>query len=375
MNPIAGLRTATAQVWGGIRLVPLIRDEPITGLRLHARIDDADLTVSRTRDGSHYLSYVPHAFVASWGSHGEPAAAYGTQIIDSRADPDSVVIRADQRFVQRESRSRLRFLPLHLAMEGYLALHFGGPAIVWPEWSKQAARAGLSPRAEHSYSGRRITELEEALRVFEILPGQCGVVVYVADSPATAFAVPHPDDYRALHPTLLLDMYGELVYTNGLLGARSAPLHTPFDERGVTTIADLRAGLADQRRVQAEFHDTLMAGPLHVSDEHTIDDVYAAGPYRLQRFLPPFRPKAENHIGERIVDADGTVAYLKTFRLSENQVKRGYVLAALAAHDWRLDDAAAALGTDRGGLVGRLDRLGFGNLLRRDILERFARRR
>ncbi|PSK93773.1 hypothetical protein CLV63_116180 [Murinocardiopsis flavida] len=375
MSPLPGLRTAAAQVWGGIRLVPLIRDEPITDLRLHARIDDADLTVSRTRDGGPYLAYVPHAYVATWAAGGAPAAAFGTQIIDSGTAPDAVTIRVHQRFVQREARSRLRFLPLHLAMEGYLALHFGGPSVVWPEWSKQAVRAGLSPRAERSYSGHHIADLEEALRVFEILPGQCGVVVYVGDSPATAFAVPHPDDYRALHPTLLLDMYGELVFVNGLLGPRAAPLHTPFDHRRVGGIADLRAVLAEQRRAWAEFHDTLMAGSLRITDEHTVDHVYSAGNYRLERFLPPFRPKAENHIGERIVAADGTVAYLKTFRLSENQVKRGYVLAALAAHDWRLDAAADALGTDRGGLVARLDRLGFGNLLRRDLRDRFARRR
>lgn len=31
------------------------------------------------------------------------------------------------RLAKRRPGDRLRFLPLHLALEGYLALHFGGP--------------------------------------------------------------------------------------------------------------------------------------------------------------------------------------------------------------------------------------------------------
>ena len=46
-------------------------------------------------------------------------------------------------------------------------------------------------------------------------------------------------------------------------------------------------------------------------------------------------------------DAGGQVAYLKTFRLSAAQARRGYLLSKLAAGAWDLDATAGLLGTDR----------------------------
>ncbi|WP_229706273.1 hypothetical protein [Micromonospora sonchi] len=89
----------------------------------------------------------------------------------------------------------------------------------------------------------------------------------------------------------------------------------------------------------------------------------------MARFLPAFNPEAENHIGETITDEAGQLAYLKTFRLSAAQTRRGHLLSQLAATDWDLDATATALGTDRDGLVQRLDRAGFGHLLRPDIID------
>ena len=50
------------------------------------------------------------------------------------------------------------------------------------------------------------------------------------------------------------------------------------------------------------------------------------GRFRLSRFLPPFALHRTQHIGETITDGKGRVAYLKTFRLSDKQVRRGHVL-------------------------------------------------
>jgi hypothetical protein len=55
------------------------------------------------------------------------------------------------------------------------------------------------------------------LRVFEIHEGQCGVLVFVADHLASAFVVPHPEDYRLLHRTLIEDFYGELIFQSSHL--------------------------------------------------------------------------------------------------------------------------------------------------------------
>ena len=133
--------------------------------------------------------------------------AYGTALGDRV--PPRMPVRSHHRLARKEGSNRLRFLPLHLALEGYLALHFGGPSVLWAEWSERAVRSGLSPRAEEAYRGAEVRGLADALRVFEIHHGQCGVLVYVADALAAAFAVPHPEDYRALHPTLVHDLFGE----------------------------------------------------------------------------------------------------------------------------------------------------------------------
>jgi hypothetical protein len=363
-----GLTAGPSQVWGAVRLVPLLRETPITDLRLHARLfDPDDLSVVRIDRRTVYASFVPHAFVASWGN--AVGAAYGTQLTDP--DPAAgcacIQLRFRRRMAQREAKQRLRFLPLHLALDGYLALQFGGPAIAWQEWTHRTVAYGLSPRVEAAYNGSQIPGLDEALRIFEIHPAQSGVLVYLADALATAFVVPHPEDYRALHATLLQDLYGELIYQYANLYPAVDEFHARLDDDRIASVADLRAQIAQNRVDWAAFTD-VMAGGLRPG-ERTTTPVYRMGRYLLSRFLPAFDPDVENHVGETIESRTGELAYLQTFRLSAAQTRRGHLLSRLAAHDWELDAAAAALGTDRKGLAQRLDRAGFGHLLRPDVID------
>lgn len=377
---LTGLTTRAAQVWGGVRLVPLTRDEPITGLRLHARAYGDDPGLVEVGSRTHYVSYIPHGFVATWTDDDTPVAAYGTQMT-ARGTPakrgaggdeppaHGMRLRFHRRMARRVERNRLRFLPLHLAVEGYLALHFGGPRVVWEEWSQRAMRRGLSPRVEEAYAGVEVAGLADALKHFEIHPGQCGVLVYVADALASAFVVPHPDDYRALHATLVQDMYGELVhyYATQAMPAPRFDVRLPDD---VASLADLRAAAARERAEWACFHDATMADGL-LGESYATNHVYRMGDYALSRFLPTFRLKQENHIGELITDRDGRTAYLKTFRLSEAQIRRGHLLTNLAAHDWHLPTTATALGITEDQLGLRLHAAGFGALLREDVLAHY----
>ncbi|HEY3871700.1 MAG TPA: hypothetical protein VGM10_25285 [Actinocrinis sp.] len=363
---MTGLTAGPAQAWGAVRIVPLIRDEPITDLRLHTRLyDPDDLSIVRTGSRTAYIAYVPHAFVATWADDGTPAAAYGTQLLDpdARAAPACIDLRFRRRMARREDKQRLRFLPLHLALEGYLSLQFGGPPIAWADWTEQAVVNGLSPRAEAAYSGASVPGLDDALRIFEIHPGQCGAALYIADALAAAFVVPHPDDYRAMHPTLLRDLYGEQLYHYAYLYPAVPDFRARLDEGRVGTVADLRAELARSRREWAGFHDLMAAGLLGEQGLATTA-VHRMGRFTLSRFLPPFDPDAENHIGETITADDGRLAYLKTFRLSAAQVRRGFLLWQLGQHDWDLDDTATHMKTTRRGLVQRLNSAGFGYLLR-----------
>lgn len=373
---LTGLAARPSQVWGAVRLVPLVRDEPVDDLRLRSQLygDVAGLVEVGPRHA--YISYIPHGFVATWTGDGTPAAAYGTQLsdADNSAPAAAMSLRFHRRMARRQAKDRLRFLPMHLALEGYLALHFGGPALAWEEWSQRAIRQGLSPRVEEAYVGAEVRGLADALHIFEIHPNQCGVMVYVADALATAFAVPHPDDYRALHPTLLQDLYGELIHHYATLMPPVQDFRARIPDSQIRSLAHLRTAVAEQEDAWTHFHDTTMAAGL-LEHAHTWQSVYRMGRFTLSRFLPPFRPKQDNHIGEAITDDRGRIAYLKTFRLSETQVRRGHLLNRLAANDWHLANTAADLGINEAQLGLRLESAGFGLLLRQDVLDGYRRQR
>ena len=364
---LQGLESGPSQVWGALRLVPLLRAKPVENLRLHG-IAYGDAPVSRVKltNTVSYYSYIPHGFVAAWNrdtGDREQSAAYGTQILSKGDTVQSMPVHLHRRMTQKQGKRRVRFLPLHLAMEGYLALHFGGPTIAWREWSDRVMRHGLSPRSEAAYRGAVVPGLQDALRVFEIHEGQCGVLLYAAETLAAAFVVPHPDDYRELHPTLLLDMYGELVYQYALMMPAVQEFTVHLDANRIGSLADLRTAAAEQSRMWTRFHDTVLANAL-LEHDYTAERAYQMGDFDLMRFRPVFKPGEENHIGEAITDHAGRIAYLKTFRLSEAQIRRGYLLELLATHDWRLAAAASALGTTSEDLRSRIRAAGFEMMLR-----------
>jgi hypothetical protein len=379
--PLTGLEMAPSQVCGAVRLVPLLRAAGAgADLRLAIRrYRERPLLVSLDGadpggPGLNYQSYIPHGFVLSWRNDGDPVdAAYGTQFTpaeDERRIPTRGMRTASllHRMVKREGSGRLRLLPMDLAMEGYLGLHFGGPTIAWTEYSRRALREGLSPRWERTISGRQIAGLEDALRVFEIHTRQTGVLVFVADELASAFVVANAEDYRALHETLLDDFYGQLIAQYALLYDDAVALRVSADDDGVVDMASLRRAIDGVRRTWREFHG-LQAGSL-VDRQISGHCVYRAGAFRLERFMTDLDPAGENHLGERIIrESDGELMYLKTYRLSRAQVTRAMLLEALAAHDWHLEATAAAVGTDRNGLALRLEQAGFGYLLVPDVLD------
>lgn len=367
---LAGLSSRPSQVWGSVRLVPLLRDEPIEDLRLDRRCWDATAVVSLA-DDSRYVAFVPHAFVATWSPDGTPLATLGTQVARSGERPKRLfpVVQA-KRMVRRERQHgralpRLRFLPLHTAFEAYLALHFAGPDVLRREYTDHVLSQGLSPRVESVTPGEWVPGLEEALRVFEIVEGQVGVLLFVGDVFTAAFVVPHPDDYRRLHRSLLADFYGQTILHHAWLAGRAAPLLRRFRDEHIGTLAELRLELVRARADwSAQLHDMsrgLLEQPVH------LQHVYRLGRHHMFRCLPTFRLKHENHIGELIRAPGGEVAYLKTFRLTEAQIRRGYMLDSLARHDWDLYRTAEAQGTTRDNLVRGIERAGFGELLRAHV--------
>lgn len=373
-----GLTPRPAQTWGDVRLVPLVRAEPIRDLRLDARAVGEVRSVP-VGDRTHVVGYVPHAFVATWTPDGSPAASYGTQLLHPHRPPETA--EPTRGLVKRvrsakDDARRLRFLPLVLALDGLLGLEFGGPPIAWAELSKSAVRRGLSPRIEASIQGATVPGLDDALRTFEITDGQCGVLVYVSGQLLSAFVVPHPADYRALHASLLTDLYGDVL--RELPAARLSPGPGTGDHGlllpAVDTLPALRAALGAATDAWAADAATTWLTAGLFGDALTFTQMYRMGSYRMTRFLPSFERHHEHHLGEAILGAEGELAYLHTYRMSMSQVRRGRMLSALRDADWDLDATARALEVDRDGLFGRLDAIGLGSVIRRDLMDAWRAR-
>jgi hypothetical protein len=375
---LRGLEVAPSQVWGAVRLVPLIRRQPPGDLRLaRRRYDEAAMVVSLdgkelVGPGIKYISYVPHGLVVEWSDDGTPVASFGANLAARDGKRFGSAVRVTHRMAKREDRRRLRLLPLHLAMEGFLALHFGGPDIAWSEYSRRAISRGLDPRFESAVAGRSIRGLEDALRLFEIHEGQVGVLVFVAEALASAMVVSHPDDYRELHRTLLEDFYGELMFHYGLHGD-AVQMQAELAGERLQSLDDLDRAVDDMRRQWATFHEHMAAGIL--ARPIQAERVYRCGPFQLQRFSTALDVREENHIGEAIVRANGTLEYLRTFRLSGAQARRAFLLSRLAEHSWNLAATARALGQSQDELIERLEKAGFGYLLAEHVVRAARRRR
>lgn len=379
--PLKGVALGPSQILGGIRLVPVLRDRAPGDLRLGLRPYDDDLAVvsldgELLDPGIKYLSYVPHGLVVRWTEDGLPAAAFETEIHTRDGKPVKSLpgVRLVHRMSKREEKDQLRLLPLHLAMEGFLSLHFGGPEVAWSEYSKRAISRGLSPRIEYSVSGRWIQGLEDALRTFELHLDQVGSIVFVADALATAFVVSHPDDYRRLHRSLIRDFYGELIWHYSLLEAPSH-VRARIDADDIRSLADLERALETLRREWSDFHAGMAEGLLRRGV--TSQRIYRAGPFQLLRFCTELDPSTENHLGEMILRDSGELEYLKTYRLSAAQTRRAFLLKRLSEHNWNIDATARAESQSREDFLLRMEKAGFGYLIAQHVLDeaRAKRRR
>ncbi|WAS90400.1 ARPP-2 domain-containing protein [Nannocystis punicea] len=371
---LRGLQIAAAQAVGAVRLVPLLKEHVREDLRLgtHAFGDERPRAVGvrgqADRPDVAYCSYLPHAYVLRWSSDGTAVAARGAALSDKQLGLRDVGgVRVLHRMIRQEGPGALRFLPLHLAMEGFLSLHFGGPDVAWSEYSRQALSHGLSPRRESAVLGSYVHGLEDAVRMFEIHERQVGALVFVADALAAMVVFPHPDDYRALHRSLVRDFFGELVYQYAIL-YDDVPAHrVAVREAEIADLAGLRAAVARARADWAEFSGD-MAGRV-LREPLRWQTLRQVGPFRLRRFMSALRPDEDNHIGEAIVRDSGELEYCKTFRLSAAQVRRAYLLEKLAQNLWDLARTAEALGVEVPALLVRLLNAGFGYLLKEHVLK------
>lgn len=370
---LRGLRPAPSQVFGNVRLVPLVRPSPQGDLRIgRRRYGEGGGLVDLGGGGAYGSTYMPHGLVIGWTDDGSPVAAFGTSLRGpgdgKKIGPCAVTLlhRMARREDDEDGTHRLRLLPQHLAFEGLLALCFGGPEIAWSEYSKRAISRGLDPRVEGALSGYAVPGLEDALRMFEIHDGQCGVLLFVGDALAEVFVVSHPDDYRDLHRTIITDSFAPTLLLAAAYTGASPELSATIDASTVDSLTSLRAALSRFRAHVGAAHVDMAQGLIGRS--LVSERVYRAGPFSLQRFMTALDLSGDDHIGEVIVRDDGTVEYAKTYRLSVGQQKRAYLLKQLSKYGWNLGAAAVALFTTQDELILRLERAGFGYLIAEHVL-------
>lgn len=363
-----GLELGPSQVLGAVRLVPLLRAQPIEGLRLASQaLEACGASLREDKDGhlkEAYLGYVPHALILRFGEDATVRAARGAQLLTKKERIREVPLV--RRMVRKLDGQTLRLLPLDLAMEGMLSIGFRGPDVAWRAYSEQVVRHGLGVRSEEVWGAEAVRGLSEAVRTFEIVHGQSGVLVFVEEALASAFVTPSAADYRRLHASLLQDFFSELIVTYSTLPTFeleiSQPASAPKDLAAVAARVDRarhawRAYSAEQSR--GLFGPKMRAEVLRRKQG-----------FVLRRFRSSLLRGDENHIGECIHDAEGRLAYLKTFRLSTAQTRRARLLSTLGEVNWNLKAAAAKLKVGLPDLLGRLERAGFGYLLTDEVRAR-----
>jgi hypothetical protein len=371
---LKGLTAAPSQVCGAIRLVPLLRDTPCEDVRLGVQhYGNNNYATVQLPDKTQYSYFVPHGLILRWTNEGCPVVANGGSMNSPKGTFGEAELPFFARMVQKGKKGKkneqnvLRFLPLHLALEGFLALAFGGPDILWKEYSRYAKRNGLGMRSEAVSQGKNIDGLSEALRVFEIHEGQVGIMLFVAEALATVFVVPAPEDYKRLHESLLLDFYGEIIEQYALYYDETIKIDAKLHVENAKNITDIRHALTDLRVRWSDFTQHALANEIW-GQEVTPQSVYKPGNLALSRFVTDLNPAHPNHIGEMLTRPDGEMLYLKTFTLSAGATRRAYLLKTLAENEWNLDDAALAFGQTREAFITRLDKAGFGYLLKPDVL-------
>lgn len=372
----AGLSTAPAQLWRNLRLVPVLSQHLRQDLRLSRRVIESGITEVSLPDDSRYTAYIPHAFVMQWRDDGSAVVSPGTQLkAEAGVHWKETWVQPLHRMSKREKKHQLRFLPLHLAMELFLAEHFNGPEIDWRmDYRRSAISEGLNPRYAEVMQGEWIFGLAEALRVFEIYPNQVGLLLFINDHLATVAIYPHPDDYRALHRAMLSDMFNDWFWYANIYPVELYHLAADAHEPPAASWDELRTQLHQRQGALDDFQrwmtQGVLAQPMH------LNRVYQAGSFALQRFRAEMGPTimTEAHMGEIIHDHEGQLRYLKSYRLNKEQIQQCWFLEKLAENHWHLERTAEKHHMTKDQWVLKMEKIGLGRLLQPKLMDQARKR-
>lgn len=351
---LQGLLPGTPQTLGALRLVPLLR----------ASVEGAPLRLARpeatVREELHETPGVdpdatvllPHGMIVRWDAQGAPQAAFGSALVPPvgrRGGAAPHVTRVEARLGRREAGGRARWAPGPLCLEGLVLASAGAPASSW------TALSG-SPRGEALGRATRTTH-EEALRMFEPLEGQCGLLAYAGDSLEFALVLPHPEDHLHAHRAIIEDL---LAASLARYGRVQGPPGAPLKGLYAPTFDAVREAVASARRPWLPPSVTDARG-LFPEDLTEVSRA-SVRPFTLLRLVTSLTRGAAQHVVEAVLRQDGALCFLLAFQLSEAQSRRLFTLRALASQGWRYAAAAARLRKTEAQLRAELLAAGYGPL-------------
>lgn len=339
---LAGCQVGVAQTWGSVRLAPILRDEVRGDLRLAERPHDLSFVRSSYRRAG-FWSYMPQGLVVRWNQDGSVIATDETHL-------DGHGTYSPGRLWRRKSEDELFFLPNALAIEGFMVRHFKGPDIAWLDYHREVRRGPLGHRQERGVPGWFLKGLDEALNVFEISPGQVGTAFFLDELFVGCLVCPHPKDYAKLHRSFLTDSFPDYLVNYGYLRyAKSSKLELRHEE--ISSLETLRA---DFQRAKSDLieEETVRLSDLE-GRQVEVETLYRTEVFQLQRLVTQLEKGGDNFAGEEIRRHDGTLEYLRLFRLNRGQTRRLYLLSTLARVDWNFWKAADALGFEESNDVAQ----------------------
>lgn len=326
--PITGLSVAPSQRFGALRLVPLVRDKPVEKLRLD-RVPPLEREPAVAGEKP-VVVVVPHGVLAHWES-GVPCFSIGTRVsVGSDLDRFPPL---DLGWSPREDGTRVRFAPLALLQESLIVSSLGAPSARLVPFVKTL-------RPELLRATRLDASAEEALRTFEPYDGQCGVLVYAADTLLAAVVLPHADDYALVHRAIVTDALGPWLKTYGASGP-VRDFAATLDGRAVRTLDDLRTAL-NETRARWASPEVLYEGKLLPAAASATDVKTVAG-FATARFTTPLLSGGGTFIGDAVYGRDRALASLVMLRLSAAQSRRMFFMQLVVMSQCNLKVLAGTL--------------------------------
>ncbi len=330
-----GCQFGPAQTWGSVRLAPILREQVHGDLRLAERPHELS-SVRSSYGKARFTSFLPQGMVVRWGQDGNVLSTDQTHL-------DKHGSYSPGRLWRRKAADELFFLPNALAIEGFMVRHFKGPDIAWLDYQREVRRGTLGYRQERGVPGWFLKGLDEALTVFEISPQQVGTALFLDELLIGCLICPHPEDYAKLHRSLLADSFPDyLIHYGYLRYAKSEKLKLPHE--AISSLATLRAEFLKAKSDLSQ-EEAVRLGDL-AGRQVEVETLYRTEVFQLERFVTELEKGGDNFAGEAIRRHDGTLEYLRLFRLNRGQTRRLYLLSTLARVDWSFAKAATELGFD-----------------------------